>query len=86
MLVGVCFVSQVNAQCKADFTYSTNGNGTYVFIDSSGTYFNTDEWNFGDGTSTNGNSGQVTHSYNRTGTFTVCRMVLLDVSTLIESQ
>ncbi|MFT5512920.1 MAG: PKD repeat protein, partial [Bacteroidia bacterium] len=75
LLFGLSVMSDVQAQCKADFSYYTNGNGTFVFVDSSGTYFNTDDWTFGDGTSASNTSGQVTHTYSATGNFTVCRMV-----------
>lgn len=75
LFVGLSAMSDVQAQCKADFSYTTNGSGTFVFIDSSGARYTTDDWTFGDGTSTSSTSGQVTHTYNATGNFTVCRMV-----------
>lgn len=75
LLVGILGFNTAQAQCMADFSFYTNGNGTFVFADSSGNRYTSDDWTFGDGNSTSGNSGQVTHRYNRTGSFTVCRMV-----------
>lgn len=75
LLVGLLSVNTASAQCKADFSFYTNGNGTFVFVDSSGNTYTSDHWDFGDGNSSNSTSGQVSHTYNRMGTFTVCRTV-----------
>ena len=75
LLVGILGFNTVQAQCKADFSFYTNGNGTFVFVDSSGNRYTTEDWTFGDGTGSRNNSGQVSHSYNATGNYTVCRTV-----------
>ncbi len=76
MLVFILLGAQgVMAQCNADFYNYTNGQGTFTFYDSAGSTYTTDNWTFGDGNTGNATRGQISHTYARTGTYTVCRII-----------
>ena len=66
--------------CFADFGAETNGTLTVPFDNySSGTYTEA-IWDFGDGTSLSDTSFFINHTYNEAGNYTVCLLVIDDIS------
>lgn len=74
MIGCLSLASETQAQCRADFSYSSSGSGVFVFADSTGSRYTTDKWDLGDGNTYSKTTTQFTHTY-KPGTYKVCRMV-----------
>jgi len=69
-----CFITEVEAQCKASYQFNVS-NSTVYFYDSSYTTsgYATYKWTFGDGTASS--LKNPTHAYNGLGPYTVCLII-----------
>lgn len=66
------FITKINAQCTASFTYSANGGDVSVSAVGSGTGTTIYAWQWGDGTTLPGTGQTSTHSYTASGTYSLC--------------
>lgn len=66
------FITKINAQCTASFTYSANGGDVSVSAVGSGTGTSVYAWQWGDGTTLPGTGQTSTHSYTASGTYSLC--------------